>query len=214
MTKYWGPLGWATLHTVAALYPDQPTIAEQDLARQWVHSFADCIACPTCQGHFKKMLERYLAVVTNPFASRREFALFVLRAHNTVNRRLGKRVFSVEESFAEVRRWIPNSETARARRAEYIRYLRVDWGRQTNLAGISALIRVRDLSMTEQQYWGTRTFDWNSVQEIVPATADILTPIVSEQRTVSSVLPTIRIQPQRFQLRTSAPNALFSLISR
>lgn len=214
MTKYWGPLGWATLHTVSALYPEAPSSAEQDLARTWIQSFADCIACPTCQGHFKRMLERYLTVVPNPFASRTEFVLFVLRAHNTVNRRLGKKVYTLEETWSELRRWIPDTATGRARRAEYIRYLRTDWGRQTNLAGISALIRVRDLSMTEQQYWGSRQLDWDALSASIPSTLDVLTPIVTEQRSTPTILPMIRIQPQRYSARTTAPSGLFSLISR
>lgn len=214
MTKYWGPLGWATLHTVSALYPDTPSSAEQSLARTWMQSFADCIACPTCQGHFKTMLERYLTTVPNPFASRKDFVLFVMRAHNTVNRRLGKKVYTLEESWSELRTWIPDTATGRARRAEYIRYLRLDWGRQTNLAGISALIRVRDLSMTEQQYWSTKELDWDSLREVIPYTTDIGIPIVVEQRSTTSVLPMVRIQPQRYPAKAAAPSGLFSLISR
>jgi len=214
MTKYWGPLGWATLHTVSAIYPETPTPAEQALARQWIQSFADCIACPTCQGHFKTMLDRYLGLVPDVFSSRREFVLFVLRAHNTVNRRLGKKIYTLDESFAELRRWIPDTGVGRARRSEYIRYLRADWGRQTNLAGVSALIRVRDLSMTEQQYWGVRQFEWDTVRSTIPDSSDVLTPIVVDQRPAPTVLPTIRVQPQRFQARAAAPSGLFSLISR
>ncbi len=210
MTKYWGPLGWATLHTVSALYPDEPTSAEQSLARQWIQSFADCIACPTCQGHFKTMLDRY---GPDPFVSRREFILFVLRAHNTVNRRLGRKIYSVDESWAHLRTWLPTSDTARAKRAEYIRYLRTDWGRQTNLAGISALIRVRDLSMTEQQYWTARELNWESARAVIPDTADVSTPIVAEQKSTPLSLPIVRIQPRRFQ-PPSAPSGLLSLISR
>lgn len=214
MTKHWGPLGWATLHTVSALYPDSPTPAEQALAKQWIQSFGDCIVCPKCQGHFKTMFDRYLTAVPTLFGSRKEFVLFVLRAHNTVNRRLGKKVYTLDESWAELRRWVPDTTTGRARRADYIRYLRMDWGRQTNLAGISALIRVRDLTMTEQQYWGVRQLEWDTVQSLIPESSDILTPIVAEQRTGTTVIPTVRIQPQRYSTRSAVPSGLFSLISR
>lgn len=213
MTKYWGPIGWATLHSVAALYPDQPTAAEQALANTWLESFAFCITCPTCQGHFRTMVERYRAKVPNPFSSRREFLLFVLRAHNTVNRRLGKKVYTLADSWAELRRWMPTSAHARSKRNEYIQYVRMDWGRQTNLAGISALMRVRDLSMTEQQYWSTRELNWDEAEASVSLDSDILTPIVAEQRS-SVVMPSVQIRPQRFQARQSVPKGLFSLISR
>ena len=214
MTKHWGPLGWATLHSVSALYPDTPTAAEQDLARQWIQSFGDCISCPTCQGHFKTMCSRYLSIVSNPYANRKEFILFVMRAHNTVTRRVKKRVYTLTESLNELSQWIPDTGAGAARRAEYIRYLRFDWGRQTNLAGISALIRVRDLTMTEQQYWSSRTLDWDSVHAILPDTTDVVSPIVVDPPSTPTILPTIRVQPQRFQVRTAAPSGLFSLISR
>jgi len=213
MTKYWGPLGWATLHSVAAVYPDNPTAAEQALASTWLDSFAHCITCPTCQGHFRTMVQQYRTQVPNPFGSRREFLLFSLRAHNTVNRRLGKKVYTLSESWAELRRWLPNSAIAKSKRNEYIQYNRMDWGRQTNLAGISALMRVRDLSMTEQQYWGSRELNWDVAEERVPIDADIGTPVVVEQRK-TTIMPTIQVRPQRFQARQSAPIGIFSLISR
>lgn len=213
MTKYWGPLGWASLHSVAALYPDQPTAAEQALANTWLDSFTYCITCPTCQRHFQTMVNQYRSKVPNPFNSRREFVLFVLRAHNTVNRRLGKKVYTLEESWVELRRWMPSTGAAKSKRNEYIQYARIDWGRQTNLAGISALMRVRDLTMTEQQYWGSRELNWDAVEALIPAETDIVTPIVLEQRT-QSVMPTVQVRPQRFQMRSAAPKGIFSLISR
>lgn len=213
MTQYWGPLGWATLHSVSALYPDTPTDAEQALARHWIDSFAACITCPKCQGHFSTMYARYLTVVPNPFSSRREFVLFVLRAHNTVNRRLGKRMYTLEDSLAEAQRWIPDTVTARSRRNQYIQYLRLDWGRQTTLAGITALMRVRDLSMSEQQYWRSRELDWADVASRI-GSADILTPIVTEQAAQTTVPPVVQIRPQRFQPRSTGTSGLFSLISR
>jgi len=156
------------------------------------------------------MLDRYSA---NPYVNRKEFTMFVLRAHNTVNRRLGRKVYTAEESWNHLRSWIPDTATARAKRAEYIRYLRMDWGRQTNLAGISALIRVRDLSMTEQQYWSLRDLNWSTAKEAFPMSAEVLAPIVVEQRSSVTILPTIRIQPRRFQ-PPAATTGLFSLISR
>lgn len=213
MTKYWGPLGWATLHSVAALYPDQPTAAEQALANTWLESFAYCITCPTCQNHFQKTIAQYRSKVPNLFSSRREFVLFVLRAHNTVNRRIGKKVYTLAESWAELRRWLPSTGAAKSKRNEYIQYSRIDWGRQTNLSGISALMRVRDLSMTEQQYWGVRELNWDSVESLISAETDISMPIVVDQR-ASTIMPTIQIRPQRFNSRPAAPTGIFSLISR
>ena len=176
MTKYWGPLGWTTLHTVSALYPDNPTSAEMELAKNWIQQFADCITCPSCQGHFKTMLALYQSRNPAMFSSRREFCLFVIRAHNTVNRRLGKKIYTYDDVWTAVAQW--DTSKAKSKRYEYLTYLRRDWGSQNTLAGISALTRVRDLFMTEQQYWSDRVLDWNKVKTVVKPTDDLGTPIV------------------------------------
>jgi FAD-linked sulfhydryl oxidase len=180
MTKYWGPLGWTTLHTVSALYPDRPTSAEIELAKNWIQQFADCITCPSCQGHFKTMLGVYQSRNPNMFASRREFSLFVIRAHNTVNRRLGKKIYTYDDVWNTVAQW--DDSKAKSKRYEYLTYLRRDWGSQTTLAGITALGRVRDLTMAEQQYWSQRTLDWNKVRSVITSADDLLTPILETSK--------------------------------
>ena len=180
MTKYWGPLGWTTLHTVSALYPDNPTSPEIELAKNWIQQFADCITCPNCQGHFKAMLALYQSRNPYMFSSRREFSLFVIRAHNTVNRRLGKKIYTYDEVWNTVAQW--DNTHAKTKRYEYLTYLRRDWGSQTTLAGITALGRVRDLFMAEQQYWSQRVLDWNKVKTVVNSTDDLVTPIVETSK--------------------------------
>jgi FAD-linked sulfhydryl oxidase len=128
MTKYWGPLGWTTLHTVSALYPDNPTSAEIELAKNWIQQFADCITCPSCQGHFKTMLALYQSRNPAMVSSRREFCLFVIRAHNTVNRRLGKKIYTYDDVWTAVAQW--DNSKAKSKRYEYLMYLRRDWGSQ------------------------------------------------------------------------------------
>lgn len=216
MTSYWGPLGWMTLHTIAALYPDTPTLTERELARQWVGTFAECITCPSCQGHFKQMYATYMMRHPEIFSSRRNLLLFTLRAHNTVNRRTIKKVYTIEECFADFTKF--GTDYARSKRREYTLYLQKDWGKQASLSGISSLMRVRELSMIESQYWSLRQLDWDSVRLLLDETDDILTPIVPlpTQSPTSNIQ--YRINPQRFKLRNGGSilggNASSMLISR
>ena len=56
MTKAWGPLGWATLHSIACLYPDQPSEYEKELLNKWFDSFQRTIVCEKCREHFFELL--------------------------------------------------------------------------------------------------------------------------------------------------------------
>jgi hypothetical protein len=216
MTTYWGPLGWGTLHTIAALYPESPSEKEQQLVRNWFDSFAYCITCPKCQTHFTTMYTDYKNSHPEMFSSRKELTTFVFRAHNTVNRRLGKPVYTLDQSFALLQNRFPTIQSAQQVRREYLVYLQKDWGRQTTLQGINSLMRVRDLTMVEQQYWNSRSLDWESVRSELPSTLDITSPIAPmPARTASSLLsmPTVRATPQRVRV-PQASKSLFSLISR
>lgn len=218
MTKYWGPLGWTTLHTVSALYPDNPTQSEIDLVKNWIQLFAECITCPTCQGHFKTMLGLYQTRNPDMFSSRRNFSLFVIRAHNTVNRRLSKRIYTYDVLWDTLAQW--DQSKAKSKRYEYLAYLRRDWGGQTTLAGITALTRVRDLNLIEQQYWSLRTLDWQSVKTVIQSTDDLVTPIVEPKQpsiTATVVHPMssfASMSPKTtFRVR-GVPSGSLSLISR
>lgn len=216
MTSYWGPLGWGTLHTVAALYPANPSDKEQQLLKNWFESFAACITCPKCQGHFTTMYNEYKHAHPEMYSSRKDLTIFMFRAHNTVNRRLGKPVYSLEQSWNLLKSRFPNTQTAQQVRRTYLAYLQKDWGRQTTLQGINALMRVRDLFMVENQYWNPRSLDWESLIAEIPSTVDITSPVAPiPQRSASSLLsmPTVHATPQRLRV-PQASKSLFSLISR
>lgn len=204
MTKYWGPLGWATLHTVSALYPAEPSSAEMELAYRWLDTFAACITCPSCQGHFTKMLSTYRNSHPDMLASRRNFVLFVLRAHNTVNRRIGNKVYSLEECFTTLESLFDNG-SALTKRREYLRYLQKDWGRQTTMTGISMLMKIRELSLAEGDYWSRKQLNWLAVRSDIDPATDVTSPVIpvpgSSLRSADSSVVQRIAQPQRFKIR-------------
>jgi len=159
MTKLWGPLGWATLHSVSASYPDNPSDSEQELVKIWMKYFCDTIVCPSCLEHFASMLNKY----TNKWwSSRREFVQFVLRAHNSVNQRTNKKIYTPLESISELKRVVPESQ-ATDKRKVYLVYIRGDWVRNMTLQGVTNVPKLKELFKIEDEYWSKRSFSWDEL---------------------------------------------------
>ena len=182
MTKGWGPLGWATLHSIAALYPDSPSENEKQLLSHWMVSFNETILCPSCLKHFHEMLVEYTYKYPNWMSSRRTVVEFVFRAHNTVNLRLNKKVYTFDEAIAELRTFLPEDQ-ATARRREYLVYIRGDWIRNMTLSGISVVPKLKELNNVESDYWGMRSLSWSDLLQF----SDInMMPLHNRTSTISS----------------------------
>ena len=90
MTAVWGPMGWMTLHSISLLYPDNPSQDDKQIVRKFLSDFSESITCPHCERHFKTMFENYQMTHPEWANSRFDLFLFIVRAHNTVNKRLEK----------------------------------------------------------------------------------------------------------------------------
>ena len=162
MTKGWGPLGWATLHSISALYPDNPSDLEQEMFSRWLLSFTATILCPSCMQHFTDATAAYTMINPSWKSSRRGVLEFVMRVHNSVNARNRGRVYSFTDSMAELAVFLPE-DMAAARRREYLAYIRNDWMRNMTLAGISTAPKLRELNTIEDSYWSKRSFRWSDL---------------------------------------------------
>ena len=162
MTKAWGPLGWATIHSVMAMYSETPTDLEKALLSRWIESFQRTIVCERCREHFLILLNDYRQRYPNWNASRKDAVLFGLRAHNTVNSKNGKPVYSTEECLRLLKENIP-SERAALMRQSYIVYVRKEWSRDMTMTGISAVKYIKDLITVEQTYWSHKSFSWSDI---------------------------------------------------
>ena len=92
----WGPAAWNTLHSFAHSSDEQ---IPPEKTKQWeafLKSFGDLLPCPRCRQHFKKYLSQHSDRLGS-CDTRRKLVVFLNDAHNDVNRRLGKRVWSLEE---------------------------------------------------------------------------------------------------------------------
>jgi hypothetical protein len=188
MTKKWGPLGWATLHSVAAAYPDSPTEYEKEMLSRWIKSFNETILCPSCMKHFADMLSDYAQKHPDWRNSRKDFSQFVFRAHNTVNVRTRKPVYTFKQSIEQMRAIMPSAAAATQVRREYLVYIRTDWMRNMTLTGISSFAKIKELNLIESDYWGTRTFTWD---DLLPFEAAINVAPISEQLSVLNSTPNV-----------------------
>ena len=215
MTKTWGPLGWATLHSVAALYPDAPTDAEMNLITRWIESFRMCIVCEKCKQHFTTLLSEYKSMYPDWNASRKNLSLFVLRAHNTVNiRQVSKPVLSVDEAMTQLKTYLP-ADKAFMMRQSYIVHIRAEWGRNLSMEGVTAAKYIREIILAETEYWGKRSFSWSDVENLVRTESISPLPSRDKPKLTSGIRipqPPSQIQSQRQPILGTKPR--FSFLSR
>jgi hypothetical protein len=163
MTKHWGPIGWATLHSIAALYPDTPSDYEKHMILRWMHAFRDTILCAHCQSHFAMMFDSYIQSHPYWWNSRKYLSEFVFRAHNTVNLKNRTRIYSFEESLEELEKVFPSGRCSEVRK-NYLVYIRNDWMRNMTIEGITSFSKIKELNSMESDYWDKRpAFTWSDL---------------------------------------------------
>jgi Erv1 / Alr family len=167
-----------TLHSVASLYPNTPTEAERLLMVKWLDLFRDTITCPSCQGHFAELLASYRAQFPNMLYSRRDFLLFTFRAHNSVNKRIGKPVYgTVQECFDLLRKNVQFNK-AQSFRITYTNHITRHWRTFQDASGMSAMKKINEIKKIEMQYMAPRS---NEFEEIISEDNLIFSTGVQEQ---------------------------------
>eukprot|EP00750_Incisomonas_marina_P006244 INCI14384.2.p1 GENE.INCI14384.2~~INCI14384.2.p1 ORF type:complete len:231 (+),score=51.95 INCI14384.2:693-1385(+) len=81
-----GRQSWTFLHTMAAYYPDTPSLDEQQRMKNMIEALSWFYPCQHCAAALRTSLEQKPPAV----ASRKELSLWMCEAHNEVSRQLGK----------------------------------------------------------------------------------------------------------------------------
>ncbi|RPB17808.1 hypothetical protein P167DRAFT_556235 [Morchella conica CCBAS932] len=92
---------WTLLHTIAATYPSSATPTQQTEMKKFITLFSRVYPCWVCAEDFQEYLkepENKLKVVEEEkgrghLSGRSEFGLWMCKAHNNVNVKLGKKEF-------------------------------------------------------------------------------------------------------------------------
>jgi hypothetical protein len=180
MTKIWGPLGWMTLHSVSAIYPENPTPAEKAILSSFIESFRDSITCGHCKGHFTSMFNTYKSIHPEWNASRFDFFLFVCRAHNTVNRRLDKPIIPTIKDCIETLQSNTKINSPAVFRQSYFDHVIRNWSRDYSSEGFIQASNAKKMKKINDEYFNPRdktfadlSFDRDaSVVEFIPENAD------------------------------------------
>ena len=172
MSKLWGPLGWMTLHSISLIYPEIPSQTDKYIASRYLDLFADTISCIQCKSHFKHIYAFYKSLHPEFLNSRQDFALFIFRAHNTVNLKLDKpRPATVSECLKTLK--IATSHTSLAEfRNSYLSYLLRNWSRDVSGDGMMIKAQLKEMIKINNEYWSTKDIQIPNLKE-----ADVLTPI-------------------------------------
>ena len=181
MTKYWGPLGWMTLHSISLNYPVDPLAEDKQVLSRFMNSFTESISCPSCQLHFKTMFQTYIGLFPNWNASKYDLFIFIARAHNTVNKRLDKPLIrTVSDCLETIKTNIKNT-SLRQFRQSYINYLISNWSKEMSGEGRLRIGYSKELQKINNEYWCLREVDFDSLNF---TESDVLFNI--EQRTILS----------------------------
>jgi FAD-linked sulfhydryl oxidase len=97
---------WTFLHTMAAYYPDSPTLAERAGMRSFLNHFAKFYPCGYCAGHLREYSMKHPPNVDNSW----ELSQWMCQVHNDVNERQGKETFDCRKVFERWKDGSPGSE--------------------------------------------------------------------------------------------------------
>ena len=86
-----GRSSWTLLHTMAATYPERPSLEQRRDVALFISSFSKLYPCYWCATDFQQWMKD--AGNTPRVSSRQEFGQWLCEAHNEVNRKLGKSLF-------------------------------------------------------------------------------------------------------------------------
>lgn len=104
----WGPSAWNTLHSFAYCAPATTSAEQQATWKSFLTTFGTLLPCPTCRKHFETYLNTNLKAST--FTTRENLVRFLHDAHNDVNARTGKRLWTYEEHIAVYSRPVRSSD--------------------------------------------------------------------------------------------------------
>ena len=142
----------------------------------WLDMFRDTITCPTCKGHFTTLLTNYRTQFPNFMGSRHEFVIFTFRAHNAVNRRLNKPVYTSVEACVDTLRGVVRTRSAQDYRTAYLNHITRHWKTFQDISGIVAVKKINEMRKIDIEYVAPRdtNFTINIRSDIVVLPQDRL----------------------------------------
>ena len=96
MSKHWGPQLWYLIHTITYNYSKNPGEYEKFAYYKFFHYYVpELILCSICRNHYIKFLKN-ISLKTH-LDKRCDLIIYFISLHNTVNKRLRKKIFTRDE---------------------------------------------------------------------------------------------------------------------
>lgn len=97
----WGPSGWTYLHSTSFAYSETPNRETRENMLYFLKYFARVIPCYRCRIDFTKYIDAHLKddVDSKYLASKTTLIHFLIDAHNYVNQKLNKRIYTYNEVY-------------------------------------------------------------------------------------------------------------------
>lgn len=183
-TKFWGPMGWMTLHSISVCYPEIPNDADKAILVRFLERFQETISCPHCKTHFTAMFGNYKRAHPEWANTRFDLFLMICRIHNTVNRRLDKPRFStVKECLAALTEATKLNSPSSFRNG-YLTYLYKNWAKEQSGDGFIMVGAVKEMIKINNEYWCLREVSFDKV--IFLAEADTLEAVKDDPKNLTA----------------------------
>ena len=97
----WGPHIWKTIHYISLGYPETPSLNDKQIYKNFITSLKDVLPCAMCRKHFNELLTTH-PLTEQVLSSKINLINWCIDAHNLVNIRNNKKVFSYEEAINSI----------------------------------------------------------------------------------------------------------------
>jgi hypothetical protein len=184
-------MGWLTLHSIAAAYPDVPSPELKTVTLRFLENFAKTITCQYCRDHFTRMLTVYQTNHPEFLNSRRDFFLFTVRCHNTVNKRLDKPILQTVSDCLETLRNASKSVTPSQFRINYFSYVARNWIHEMGGEGRINFNIVNEMKSTNNRFFAQTDLEFTTEIE----EGDVLEFVEEEGTRYSNSLSRIVMAP-------------------
>lgn len=106
-TKQWGPSMWKTLHSITFGYPDKPAQACKTAYQDFFMSLKTVMPCSSCRSHYRKIIDAPKCKLSKRvFRDRTTLTRWLVRLHNTVNRKVKKPCLSYKKVSEQYDAWL------------------------------------------------------------------------------------------------------------
>ena len=158
-------MGWLTLHSVAAAYPDVPSGELKTVTTTFLDKFAETITCQHCRDHFTRILAVYRSRHPDYLDNRRNFFLFTARAHNSVNKRLDKPILQTVSDCLQTLRNATASITPSQFRLNYFSYVARTWIHETGGEGRIHFNMANEMKIINHKYFSQNNTEFSTEME-------------------------------------------------